>query len=367
MYDRDAILAATDLAALADELLGPHVGNGAHPKWCCPSPQHAQTGRTPPVSVFTSRWDEERWHCHGCGDGGTAIDLVMRTRNVSARDALAELAARARVPVSQGGPLDPPSGRLVSRLVARRRAIDGPGQVDPLRAAELEAYVAACAEELWSPGGAAARRWLLNKRGLTEAVLRANRVGADLGRPSLPRPHGCCRHGGAVILPVHQDGRAVYFQARVLHPRPDRPRYLNPTADLAPNPKLSVIAPDELLHPEIIVTEGALDGLSAASAGFRAAAVLSAGYPDRYVALQLSRLDGTLVLAMDADIAGQGAATQLASHLDALQRPPDVLPLETGDLNEALQRSDDWPHELGDRIDALRPAEPTHQPLGVDR
>ncbi len=38
-----------------------------------PSPEHAQTGKTPPVSV-----DNEKglWRCHGCGLGGMAIDLL---------------------------------------------------------------------------------------------------------------------------------------------------------------------------------------------------------------------------------------------------------------------------------------------------
>lgn len=80
MFDRDALLAAVDLRALADDLLGPPSGGGRSPMWPCPSAQHAQTGRTPPVSIFTSRRGEQRWRCHGCGDGGTAIDLVLAVR-----------------------------------------------------------------------------------------------------------------------------------------------------------------------------------------------------------------------------------------------------------------------------------------------
>jgi len=43
MYDRDAIIAAVDLAALADELLGERRGAARTPAWPCPNPQHAQT------------------------------------------------------------------------------------------------------------------------------------------------------------------------------------------------------------------------------------------------------------------------------------------------------------------------------------
>ena len=55
MYDRDALLAAVDLRALADDLLGHPSGGGRSLMRPCPSAQHAQTGRTPPVSIFTSR------------------------------------------------------------------------------------------------------------------------------------------------------------------------------------------------------------------------------------------------------------------------------------------------------------------------
>lgn len=314
--------------------------------WCCPSPNHAQTGRTPPVSVFTSRWDEQRWHCHGCGDGGSAIDLVMRSRSVDARTAIEYLLGRAGISSYSA---DPNAARS-SRIDGTHRSGERKLQLASDHAAELDLYVEACAGELWSTAGRPARRWLMEHRGLSESVLRANRVGADLGNPNLPRPPGFRRSGGAAILPVQQDGRAVYFQARILHPNPDRPRYLNPTADLAPNPKVSVIEPPERLHPETIITEGAVDALSAASAGFRAAAVLSAGYPDRYVALQLARLDGPVVLAMDADAAGVRGSARLADHLEALQRPADVLTLGTGDLNESLMSSQDWPALLSDAV-----------------
>ena len=43
-YDRDELLARTDLAALADELLGFHVGNGRNARW--PSSSSASAARS---------------------------------------------------------------------------------------------------------------------------------------------------------------------------------------------------------------------------------------------------------------------------------------------------------------------------------
>lgn len=37
MYDRDALLAAVDLRALADDLLGHRSGTGRSPMWPCPN------------------------------------------------------------------------------------------------------------------------------------------------------------------------------------------------------------------------------------------------------------------------------------------------------------------------------------------
>ncbi|HVM15502.1 MAG TPA: hypothetical protein VM287_14400 [Egibacteraceae bacterium] len=39
-----------------------------------------------------------------------------------------------------------------------------------------------CATRPWRSDGAAVRSWLCGERGLPEAVLRANRAGADPGR-----------------------------------------------------------------------------------------------------------------------------------------------------------------------------------------
>ena len=49
-YDRNEVLGRTDLAELADQLVGPHKGRGAGATWPCPDPGHGnQTGKTPPV------------------------------------------------------------------------------------------------------------------------------------------------------------------------------------------------------------------------------------------------------------------------------------------------------------------------------
>ena len=341
MYDRDALLAAVDLRELADALLGPAGANGRAQMWRCPNAQHAQTGRTPPVSIFTSRRGDQRWRCHGCGDGGTAIDLVLACRGGTARDAMTYLAERA-------GHREQPEDWRPSPRPNRARSIPPAGCRDP---EGLNRYVDECAERLRRPEGRGMRRWLTNERGLPRDVLVLNRVGADMGPRSQQRPEGMPRSMG-IVLPVIADGHAVYAQLRVPHPAADRPRYLNPTSDLATNPRLSRARPIEARHPEVMVTEGAIDALSAAAAGYRAVAVLSAAYGDEAVAVALAKLPHPLVIAFDADDAGRTGADRLASLLEARQRPPVVLDLGAGDLNDAMCYSDDWPMRMHHAVDS---------------
>ena len=339
MYARDALIAAVDLPALADELLGQRRGT-ISPKWPCPTPLHTQTGRTPPVSVFTSNRGEQRWRCHGCGAGGTAIDLVMACCSTDTRGAMALLARRVghndQPPWSRGRP------RALPPAPMPRGCRDPEG---------LDRYVSQCAEALFPPAGRRIRRWLNEARGLPDDVLRANRVGADLGPRRQPRPNGMPKTGG-VVLPVLVDGHAVYAQIRLIDGGPNGLRYLNPNGELAPNPRLGHFRPAEQLHREVIVTEGAIDALSAAVAGFRSVAVLSAAYPDQTVALGLSRLPEPLVLALDGDDAGRAAAQRiealLHSHLCAARN----VPLPGGDLNDVLLLSSNWPTELALRVRA---------------
>ena len=340
MYDRDALLAAVDLRALADDLLGPAGTDGRARMWPCPNPNHAQTGRTPPVSIFRSHRGDQRWRCHGCGEGGTAIDLAMAVRGGSARDAMSYLAERA-------GHREQPNDWVPARRPSSPRSLPPAGCRDP---EVLNCYVDECADRLWRPDGGNLLRWLTDHRGLPEDVLARNRIGADLGPPTQSRPEGMPRASG-VVLPAIEDGRAVYAQIRRPHPGPDRPRYLNPTSALATNPRLARARPIELRHPEVVVTEGAIDALAAAAAGYRAVGVLSAAYGDEAVATVLAKLPHPLVIAFDADAAGRAGADRLASLLETRQRPPVVLDLGSGDLNDTMRGAVDWPQQMAERVE----------------
>lgn len=304
-YDRNEVLDRTDLADLADQLVGPHKGRGTSATWPCPDAGHGtQTGRTPPVSIFRTRYGDERWRCHSCGAGGTAIDLVMTTQGVRFPEALELLGRRAGV-----GSVDRPAPHL------RTARIQRPPSVPPERPSpDVERFVAGAEAWLWSEQGLPMRRWL-SDRGLGDEVLRANRVGADPGPASLERVRGLPRGGPAVVLPVlAADGTAMYLQSRYLQPRSHK--YDNPSAALAgPLPRAAEV---RLPHPPkdpglVVVSEGIPDALVAAQAGYRAAAVLGAGVPDeRTAAALVERFPiERLVIAFDADDPGHAGAERL--------------------------------------------------------
>lgn len=360
MYDRDRLLDSIDLAALADDLLGPHSGTARTPTWPCPNPNHAQTGRTPPVTIFWSRTGNERWHCHGCGDGGTAIDLVMAVDRCDVRTALDTLAQRT------GHSTDDPPRRRSSRP---RRPPPPPAPDRVTDPDGLTGFVNDCARRLWTPEGRPVRRWLTHTRGLPADVLRHNRVGADPGAARQPRPAGMPTAGWAAVLPVHRQDEPVFAQLRAISTGPVR--YLNAAAELAPNPRVAHYQPVEERGPCVVVTEGILDALSAAAAGYRSAPLLGASIPDptrpdpttEHIAEALLEPGGRIILALDADDAGRRGADRLRTLLGE-RHDREVarldLPAGVNDLNDWMRTAPDWPRTLEDALRTAIDATRTH-------
>src|SRR6202140_3220440 len=68
--------------------------------------------KTPSLSITPGT---NKWHCLGCGKGGTAIDWVMCAEGVSTRHAL-ELLSRDLVPMTSTRPGPPPKKTTVPKL-----------------------------------------------------------------------------------------------------------------------------------------------------------------------------------------------------------------------------------------------------------
>jgi DNA primase len=337
VLDRDAIVAAADLPALADAVLGPRAGSASSPVWPCPGTGHDPTSPFPPeISVLRTRRGDQRWACQNCGADGTAIDLVMASQRLGFRDALEFLARRTTEGPHGRGPA--PNEDLSPIGIEGRTGSD--------------AWVAHASQHLWEALGHPVRHWLIVDRGLPEDVLRQHRVGATTITPpaqslSTRRAVAGRRSSSpAAVLPVVAKGRAVFAQLRLIDPPAGAAPYLNAPVTEGQHPRLGLYRPPRRVHPEIVVTEGIIDALSANAAGYRAAAILAPGLADAATAVHLARLQGPLVLALDPDDAGGLATDRLASQLWARGRRPALLAELGQDLNDTMRAAGDWPRKL---------------------
>jgi DNA primase len=222
-------------------------------------------------------------------------------------------------------------------------------------------YVNACQHILTGPHGRPVHAWL-HRRGLDDATIVANRIGAEPGRRYLPRSRGLPYGAGpAAVLPALDAGaNLTYVQARYLDPDATGRKYDNPAAALAPHPRLAFPTATESRGGVLLVCEGLPDALIAAQAGYRAVALLGANTPDAAVAARLANHAANhglgIAIVCDPDHAGWHVAATLTDLLanhdtgSTVIRPPDGL-----DLNAWALADPSWSAALNDQIGG-RPA-----------
>lgn len=291
------VLAHTDLAALLTSLSGPPVGTGRSARWPCFSPDHPD--ENPSVTMFVDRKGIERWRCWSDGHAGTAIDAVMIGHNLDVTGALRWLQERA-------GDLPDPPPRTPTVATLR-----------PL-SPEAHAWANDCEHRLWRPEGAAGLDWL-HRRGLEDDVLRANRLGFDPGANVIARPRGLPRWRGVTVCSFDRTGELAYVQTRNLDGQAPS-KYSNPTPEHGSLPTVTFPRGAPAGGP-VVVSEGVLDGLVVAQAGYRSASLISTssispGATSPAAAQIRAHASGELVvLALDGDPAGRAATGRLRSQL----------------------------------------------------
>lgn len=322
--DRQEVLSRIALDELADDLLGGGKGTGTGRRWPSPVRSHEQTGKTPPMSIFTTRYGEQRWTCFATGASGTAIDLVMEAKGHNFRDALWFLADRAGVseePFDKAGRVKPAPRRAPLRLAATTP--------DPA----LEAYVSSAEAFMDHPDARGPKEWL-EARGISEDLWVPNRIGYDPGPQTFPRPDGLPKYGHMIVFPVRNgEGELVYAQMR--HLGISDYKYRNPASSIAVNPNVS-------MHPRpgaevVVVAEGIPDALVANRAGFASVAVLGVGSSMREdIVGPIAKFASgqRLVVALDADVNGEIVESVRAKLNDAHDGPVGVLRPEVGDLSD---------------------------------
>ncbi|RIL04715.1 DNA primase, partial [bacterium] len=295
--------------------------------------------RTPSFVVYP---DSGNWRCFGaCATGGNAFDFVMRVENIDFRAALEILARRA------GVVLAPPSPAAAKReserdrmLAATAAAVDfyhaqlmrgaaaDPGRAY-LRARAFGADVAQAFQLGWAPAAGTALVEHLTARGFGPDAL----VAAGLARPREGGGGVFDLFRGRLMIPIHDArGHAIGFGARTLDPD-GVPKYLN-------SPQSPIFDKGHMLFGlhraarairaggVAVVVEGYTDVIRAHAAGFdNVVASLGTALTEHQVKL-LKRFAGVIVLALDADAAGQ-AATLRGLEVAREAAAGDVVPVPT--------------------------------------
>jgi DNA primase len=274
--------------------------------------------RSPSFSVHA---EEKLYHCFGCGVGGDVFDFVVAIENVDFPAAVEQLADRYGVEVTR----EQEDPQAEQRRKARTRLSE---LLD--RAA---GFYAAFLQE--APEAAKARDYLAS-RGLGEDVLKQFGVGyapsawdtlilrgqragfkvnelAATGLAQKGRTGGMYdRFRERITFPIRDArGRAVGFGARAMRPE-QKPKYLN-SAENELFHKSEILYGIDQARPAMakagraLVVEGYTDVLALHQAGLaEAVGIMGTAITEQQIA-QLSSTVGTLILALDADAAGQKA------------------------------------------------------------
>ena len=312
------------------ELVGSYVAlkkAGRSYKGLCPFHQE----KTPSFVVFP---ESQNFHCFGCGKGGDVLTFYMQVERVEFREALQELARRAGVELSTVPTVAPEVDAHRNRLI----------ELNELAAVFFANVLTN--SQAGEPG-----RALIEKRGLSPQVVQQFGLGFALDRwdalhsylahrgidPQLAVEAGLLseRKGGdgyydrfrnRLMFPIrNRDGRTVGFGARALGD--EQPKYLN-SAQSAIFDKSSLVYGLDLAQAairaadQVVIVEGYMDAIAAHQFGYaNVVAAMGTAVTEAQIG-QVKRLSKHIVLALDADNAGQLAT------LRSLESLPNALDSE---------------------------------------
>jgi DNA primase len=277
---------------------------------------------------------EKVYYCFGCQASGDVFTFVQETEGVDFKGALELLADRAGIELE----LEREDPREAERRTRRERLLELLGRTTTY----YERY-------LWESEEAAGARDYLLGRGLGEEILKQFRVG--YAPSAWDRVLLASRRGGFSERELYETGLAqrsqerggLYdrFRARIMFPLADlrgrvlgfgaramrdgqKPKYLN-TSDNDVYHKGRHLYGADLARAsatkagEVILCEGYTDVIALHQAGFKnAVGLMGTALTDEQVG-ELGRMAQTVLLALDADSAGQEAMLK-ASRLAARRK-----------------------------------------------
>jgi DNA primase len=326
--------------------------------WVGLCPFHAE--RSPSFNV---REETGRYKCFGCGAAGDAFTFVQEMEHVDFVNAVEQLAAKA------GIQLQYTSGGESKDRQRRKQLIEAMGKA-------VEWYH----QRLLTGDDARAARDYLRKRGLSGDVARQFKLGwapddwdamsRDVGLPAdalrdtglaFTNKSGRLQDSfrGRVMFPIlSENGDPVAFGGRILPGSTDPAKYKN-SAETYIYAKSKTLyglhgaKGDIVAADQVIVCEGYTDVIGFHRAGVkRAVATCGTALTEEHVRM-LKRFASRVVLAFDADAAGQGAAEKFYEWEQKYQVQVSVAAFPKGQDPGELSLSD--PAALAAAVDSALP------------
>jgi len=318
---RDAVTEVRERTDIV-ELVGTYVGlkrAGRSYKGVCPFHQE----KTPSFVVFP---DSQNFHCFGCGKGGDVFTFYQQVEHVEFREALQELARRAGVELADAPRVAPEVDAHRARLI----------ELNELAATFFSNILHN--SQAGQPG-----RDLVAARGLSPDVVARFSLGFALDQwdalhrylaqrgidPELAHEAGLLqkretggyydRFRNRLVFPIKtREGQVVGFGARALGDA--QPKYLN-SPQSAIFDKSSLVYALDLAQDEarrrdqVVIVEGYVDAITAHQFGHpNVVAAMGTAVTEAQIA-QVKRLSKRIVLALDADTAGQLATLRSLESL----------------------------------------------------
>ncbi|HUR77286.1 MAG TPA: DNA primase [Acidimicrobiales bacterium] len=346
---------ATDFVAVASERMSlKQVGT----RWTGLCPFHAE--KTPSFSINA---EQKLFHCFGCQVSGDVITFVRETEHLDFAGAVEKLASKAGIQLRY-------DDNSANAGQERKRR-------DALYAA-MDKAVAWYHERLMSGNDAGAARGYLRERGYDKGIVEQFKIGwapdewdalakhlrlddKDLADTGLGFVNKARKQQdffrGRVMFPIYDPtGRAVAFGGRVLPGSPDPAKYKNSSETPIYSKRrilygLNWAKADAVTSGEVVVCEGYTDVIAFYLAGApRAVATCGTAVTDEHLRV-LRTFAPRIVLAYDADAAGQAAAARfyewerdldLSLHVLALPKGADPADLARRDpeaLKQALKKA----------------------------
>jgi DNA primase len=285
------------------------------------------------------------YYCFGCQAGGDVFKFVQETENVDFKGALELLADRCGIELERAQE-DPEEAK---RRRGRERLLE--------LLARTSAYYERC---LWESDESARARDYLLGRGLGEEILRAFHVGyapsawdrvltgslrggfteaelyaTGLAQRSQENGRLYDRFRSRIMFPLADTrGRMLGFGARALS-ESQRPKYLNTSDNTVYHKGLHLYGADLARAPaakagQTILCEGYTDVIALHQAGIRNTVGLMGTALTAEQVGELARMAPTVLLALDADSAGQEAMLRAATLAARRKLELRVVPLPAG-------------------------------------